>query len=352
MAQENMKHLLVIRLSSMGDVAMTVPVLDCVLTQNKNVRITVVSRPLFAAFFSHLPRCDFFAADVDTKYKGFFGLLKLSKDLSALKPDFIADLHEVLRTNILDFLLKLKCSVPIKKIDKGRKEKKALCANNNEKVLVPLKSTFQRYADVFVALGFNIDLTKEYTINQPALLPKAERFLKNAEKQIPIGIAAFARYAGKTYPEYQMKGTIDELFKIKPELHIFLFGGKSEQIELELRKKEHPDKITIVAGQLSLEEEMGLISRMKLMLSMDSANMHIASMLSVPVVSLWGATHPYLGFYGWHQDPENALYADRKKYPNLPSSVNGKKMHPGTEMCMNSISPEQVVEKIIKILKD
>jgi len=92
------------------------------------------------------------------------------------------------------------------------------------------------------------------------------------------------------------------------------------------------------------------MSNLKLMLSMDSANMHLASLLGLPVISLWGATHPFLGFYGWRQKPENAICVDRIKFPTLPTSVNGSKVHPGTEKCIESIDPLKVVEKIMENL--
>jgi ADP-heptose:LPS heptosyltransferase len=146
-----------------------------------------------------------------------------------------------------------------------------------------------------------------------------------------------------------MKIVIEELIQ-HPNIHIYLFGGQSDKDKLQQLNAVSSDKITTVVNELEFHEELELISKLKLMLSMDSANMHLASMLGIPVVSLWGVTDPCLGFYGWRQNIKNALCADRKKFPNLPSSVNGSKIHPGTEKCMETIDPMDVVKKIIENL--
>ena len=344
------QHILVIRLSSMGDVAMTVPLLQLLLEQFPELRLTVVSRPKFEAFFKHLPRIDFFAADVDLRYRGVFGIYKLAKELSKLKVDAVADLHDVLRTKILNVFLKLRSFRQIKTIDKGRAEKKKLCANNPNKQLFPIKNTFERYAEVFEKLGYKIDLSKDIFYPLLSLTDNTAALLSKAADKTPIGIAPFARYKAKTYPFPLVEKLIEELLERRPKLHIFLFGAKSDFENLCQLKIAFPENISVVVNNLDMNEELELISRLKLMLSMDSANMHLASMLAVPVISVWGATHPCLGFYGWRQDPNNAVCVDRKKFPTLPSSVNGTKVHPGTENCMETIDPALIVQKILENL--
>ena len=77
--------------------------------------------------------------------------------------------------------------------------------------------------------------------------------------------------------------------------------------------------------------------------------MHLASLYGVPVVSVWGGTHPWLGFYGWGQDPANAVQVELEC---RPSSVFGNKPCPrGDLACMNLISPLVIYEKIIQQLQ-
>ena len=90
------------------------------------------------------------------------------------------------------------------------------------------------------------------------------------------------------------------------------------------------------------------MSHLDLMISMDSANMHLASLVNTPVVSVWGATHPYAGFLGWNQSPENIVQTD---LPCRPCSVYGRKQClRGDIACMESITPQSIVDKVESIL--
>ncbi len=90
------------------------------------------------------------------------------------------------------------------------------------------------------------------------------------------------------------------------------------------------------------------MSHLDVMISMDSANMHLASLTGTPVVSIWGATHPYAGFVGWAQKPSNILQVD---LPCRPCSIYGNKPCARGDMeCMHRISPESVVAKVEEVL--
>ena len=85
------------------------------------------------------------------------------------------------------------------------------------------------------------------------------------------------------------------------------------------------------------------------MLTMDSANMHLASVSSVPVISVWGATHPYCGFKGWRQND-----ADIVQLPMTcrPCSVFGSKAcHRGDYMCLTAIEPSMIADKVLAKFK-
>lgn len=110
-------------MSAMGDVAMTVPVIRAFVAQNPSVKITVVSRPFFKPFFDGIANVNFFAVDVKKRHKGFFGLLKLHSDLKQLNIDAVADLHNVLRSQILRTLFALS-GKKVASTDKGRAERK------------------------------------------------------------------------------------------------------------------------------------------------------------------------------------------------------------------------------------
>ncbi|WP_241479962.1 glycosyltransferase family 9 protein [Kordia jejudonensis] len=345
MTEQSSKHILVIRLSAMGDVAMTVPVINALLRENPSVKITVVSRAFLKPIFDGIPNVAFFTADVKGKHKGIFGLYKLYKELKALQIDVVADLHNVLRSNILGTYFKAG-GFKVCKIDKGRAEKKAL-TRTKDKIFKQLKTTHERYADVFKQLGYNVSLTKEDVLAQRELTPKIITFTGNNPKKW-IGIAPFAAFAGKTYPFELMEEVVSKLNATK-QYSIILFGGPAEKKQLATLENNYETAINC-AGLFSFKEELALISNLDVMLSMDSGNAHLAAMFGRKVITIWGITHPYAGFYPFGQPIENALLADKEKYPLLPTSIYGNKYPKGYENVLETITSQVVFDKIVEVL--
>lgn len=342
---EKPSHILVIRLSAMGDVAMTLPVLQVFAKTYPDVKITMLSRPFFKPFFEGIPNLEFLEADVYGEHKRF-GLIKLANEAKDLGIDAVADLHNVIRSKVITRFLKFKGSKTAT-IDKGRAEKKALVSAKGA-TISQLKTTHQRYADVFEKLGFPLDLKQFNAPPKKRLSPKLNGLLGIEPKKI-IGIAPFAAYQSKMYPLSLMAEVIHELDETD-KYRIFLFGGGKKEIE-QLQKLEKPfANVTNVAGKLTFEEELALISNLDLMLSMDSGNGHLAAIFGVPVLTLWGVTHPYAGFAPFNQPKNNQLVADRERYPLIPTSIYGNKFPSGYEEAIKSISPEIIVQKVRELL--
>lgn len=340
------KHILVIRLSAMGDVAMSVPVLRTLTATYPDLKVTVVTRAFFTPMFNEIPNVSVYPADINGVHAGVTGLARLAKELRNLGVNAVADLHNVLRSNILKSVFFF-YGIPVSQIDKGREEKKALTRANN-KIFKPLKATHQRYADVFERMGYPIDLGK-HQFPVKAKLTDAIIRVTGVEPKKWIGIAAFAQHDSKCYPEAQMEQVIAEIEK-NPKAKILLFGGgASEKIVLENWESKFENAIS-VAGKLSFEEELKLISNLDIMLSMDSGNAHLAAMYGIPVISLWGVTHPYAGFTAFNQPMENCLLPDLQKYPAIPTSIYGNKYPEGYKHAIGSIPSERVVLKIKEYL--
>ncbi|WP_026727291.1 glycosyltransferase family 9 protein [Flavobacterium denitrificans] len=334
------------RLSAMGDVAMTVPVLRAFVKQYPEVKLTVISRPFFKPFFDGIPNVEFFAFDEKERHKGFLGLLRLFKDVKKLKIDAFADLHNVLRSKVVSLLFALSGKKRAT-VDKGREGKKELTRAEN-KIFKQLPTMFERHAKVFSALGFPVDLSSRSLgteFPKKAVLSAEITDLIGENYQKLIGIAPFAQYDSKVYPLDLMQEVIAKLAENKDQT-ILLFGGGKKEIEILDSLSEPFKNVINVAGKIKFQQELKLISNLDVMLSMDSGNAHIAAMLGVKVVTLWGATHPYAGFLPFNQTLENALTSDRDQYPKLPTSVYGNKIVEGYEDAMRTISPKQVVKKI------
>ncbi len=343
---KKIKHIAVFRLSAMGDVAMTVPVVRAFVNQYPLVKITVVSRPFFKPFFEGISNVSFFAFDEKQRHKGFFGLLRLFQDLKGLQIDAFADLHNVLRSKVVRILFFLS-GKKVAFVDKGRAEKAALTRAEN-KIFKPLTTMFERHVKVFEQLGFKVELSHP-TFPEKAILDSEIFSLIGENNQKLIGIAPFAQYDSKVYPLDLMQEVINELAEEKNH-KILLFGGGKKEIELLDSLSKGKENIVVVAGKLKFQEELQLISNLDVMLSMDSGNAHIAALLGVKVITLWGATHPFAGFSPFNQPLENALVSDRNLFPKLPTSVYGNKKVEGYEEAMRTISQEQVVSKIKSLL--
>lgn len=327
----------------MGDVAMTVPVIRAFVNQNKNVKITIVSRPFFKPFFDGIDNVNFFAADVKERHKGFLGLLKLYSDLKQLNIDAVADLHNVLRSKVIRTLFALS-GKKVAFTDKGRKEKKQLTRTEN-KIFKPLKSMFERHVDTFSKLGFSVNLLEPNFPKKAVLSNEILTISGGKQNSNWIGIAPFAQYESKVYPKDLMQKVIDEIAS-NGQNKIFLFGGGNKEIEILNEFATNKNNAIVVAGKLNLQQELQLISNLDVMLSMDSGNAHIAAMLGIKVITLWGATHPFAGFSPFNQPLENCLTADRNQYPLLPTSVYGNKKVTGYEDVMRSISASDIIQKI------
>lgn len=336
------KHIAVIRLSAMGDVAMTVPVLRALVQQHPDLKLTIVSRPFFKPFFDGIPNVNFFAVDLQKRHKGFFGLLRLFSDLKKLDIDAVADLHNVLRSKVVRSLFALS-GKKVAFTDKGRAEKKALTSLTN-KVFKPVKPMVERHVETFEKLGFSIDLTNPQFPTKAILSDEILKITGN-KTQNWVGIAPFAQYQSKVYPLDLMQKVIDELAK-KNSIKIFLFGGGNEEIQQLNQLLNNHSNVIVLAGKLKFNQELEVISNLDVMLSMDSGNAHIAAMLGVKVITLWGATHPFAGFSPFNQPLENCIVSDRDKFPLLPTSIYGNKKVDGYEEVMRTIAVESIIEKI------
>ncbi len=343
------KHLLVFRFSSLGDVAMTVPVLQLLLKQYTQLQVTVVSTAFVKPLFEGIERLHFVAADLKGAHKGFAGLCRLYRQLKKEVPyDAVADFHNVLRTKVLRSFMLLD-GKPIAVMDKGRAEKKALTREHN-KILKPLKTTFERYAEVLSQLHLPVLLNVTEGLKEKQDVEEIKE-LKAQGFQL-VGIAPFAQYERKMYPLPKMKEVVKMLLQYQ-HIKVYLFGGKEDAAILQQWADEIPG-VQNCAGNMRFADELKLISNLHIMISMDSANMHLASLYGVPVVSIWGATHPYAGFNGWGQKWDNAVQVDLYC---RPCSVFGNKPGPRNDLaCLQQISPLMVYSKVLaqlgKIIND
>jgi ADP-heptose:LPS heptosyltransferase len=337
-----MAKVLIIRLSAIGDVAMTIPVIYSAARAHPSDSFTILTQTFLMPLFINRPEnLNILGINTQSSEKTLGGFLRFVSVLRKYKYDTVIDLHSVIRSWIIDLIFRLKRK-RVFILDKKRDEQKQLVCKP-PKDIRPLRAMTARYADVFHAAGFHFEETFISLYDgQPAGIKAAPPFDEEKTGRW-IGIAPFARYRGKVYPVDEME-TVVETLSAQPHLSIFLFGARGyEEAILSQWEFQYPHT-RCVAGRYSLDRELSLISRLDVLVCMDSANMHFASLVNTPVISIWGATHPFAGFYGYHQPESSAIQTD---LPCRPCSIFGKKpCHRGDWACMTQIAPEQIVRKI------
>lgn len=338
-------RLLVLRTSAMGDVALLAPVLKGFAEKYRNVQILLVTRKPFGAFFRETGNMKLFFPDFKGRHKGFPGIFRLYRDIrDEGRIDYVIDLHDVIRTKIIRLMFRA-AGTPVSVIDKGRKEKKLIVKG---KLIRQLKHSVERYTEAFYRAGFNIVLPVG-----PWIIPSEKDIIKSMQltgisEGVNVGIAPYARHSLKTWPEEYMISLVKTICE-KHNAHVWLFGGPEESEKLLLFVKKMPGSVSLVSD-MTLEEELALMTKLDFMISMDSSNMHMASLAGTRVVSIWGGTDPITGFGAWGQPEEYSIRIPVEKLSCRPCTIFGKgKCRRGDHACMVWLKPEMVYNKLLEI---
>ncbi len=340
------RNVLVMRLSALGDVAMTIPVLYPACRANPDTRFVMITKAWPASMFHDRPdNLMVVGIDVNKEYKGLFGLIKLASQLrKKYNIDAVADLHSVMRTWIIGAWMKL-CGIPVARLDKQRARRKALINHKSDEPVTP---THDRYRQVFQQLGIEVpdDFTRLYD-GKP--LPVSPIVLDKEPGQRWIAISPFSAHEGKVYPLKLMEQVIAQLSK-RDNYWIFLMGGgKAEKIALRAIARNNERVISMAEIKHGFTDEYALFGKCDLMLTMDSANMHLASLMGLKAITIWGATAPACGFLGYGQDSGIDIQLDMDC---RPCSIYGERdCRYGDYRCLARITPEQVVERVVAALE-
>ena len=344
-----MSKTLVIRLSSIGDVAMTIPIVYAVAEANPNDSFTMLTQSFLMPLFLHRPsNIDLLGVNTKTTEKSFFRFLSYVYSLRKYKFDRVLDLHNVIRSRIVDIFFYWS-GKRVFVVDKQRRERKKLTARP-PKVIQPLRPVTECYADVFRKAGFRFENTFVSLFSTQSFDTVSFEDLFGDKKGRWIGIAPFAKHQGKIYPLAKMEQVV-KVLSGQESLTVFLFGsaGKEEEI-LNRWTKTYKNTVNVASRRYFFDKVIMLIRRMDVHVSMDSANMHLGSLAGTDVISIWGATHSYAGFYGYRQRQDLAI---QTVLPCRPCSMFGQKpCYRGDWACLNRIEPEQVINKIKDYLNE
>jgi ADP-heptose:LPS heptosyltransferase len=332
------KHILIIRFSELGDVAMLPHSVRAFKAEYPEVKLTILTREFLAPLFDGLD-VNFLFVDFENRHKGMAGLWRLAGEIKQLKVDAIADVHGIRSSRILCRMCRLRSFTPFKTIHKGLVDKWFRMGYSRDSA-IPLRHTVMRYCGVLRRMGDKF----------PAPTPATKPLLKNpmGEKHgLWIGFAPFSAHKGKTYPEDMS----EELVKMLSERYdrVFIHSGGGDEAAFAERMEAKYDNVTALWSRLKMSEERDLISHLDCVVTMDSFVMHIASLVATPTVSIWGATHPELGFSGYGSGEAGILQVEM---PCRPCSEYGNKpCKSGNYNCLRAITPQMVVDKIDEILQ-
>lgn len=314
------QRILVIRLSALGDVAILQPILQLRAEANPDILFMLAAPKLLAPLFAGIDNVQFVPTIKKQSSRALY------RQLAALQPTMVADMHHVNRVIGADWLFRLH-GIPVHTINKH-------CDKG--------KPSWKRYDEVFDRCGLSAPIVPAEDIARDYWQPKGAH-----EGPLRIGFAPFAQHEGKIWPQERMVAFV-ECLSCRGGYDVELFGGREDALVLDELAERIPH-VRSMAGKLRFEEELRRIAELDVMVSMDSANMHFASCLGVPVVSIWGATHPSRGFYGWRQNPAWAVQAERdcrpcSKYGNRPCRY-------GDYPCLKSVTVGMVVERLDTLVK-
>lgn len=341
-----LRNVLVIRLSALGDVAMTIPVLYPVCRANPDTRFVMLTKKWPASMFHDRPdNLMVVGIDVKSEYKGVMGLMRLATQLRReYHIDAVADLHNVLRARVVSLFLRL-WGIPVVHLDKQRAQRRTLVSHKSQEPLTP---TIGRYREVFLKLG--VDAPDNFTrLYGGKALPTSSVVPDKEPGQRWVAISPFSAHEGKVYPLELMQQVVARLSE-RDNYQIFLLGGgKDEKIVLRKMVLNRKHIISMAEIKHGFIDEYALLGKCDLMVTMDSANMHLASLMGLKTVTIWGATAPACGFMGYGQSADDDIQLDMAC---RPCSIYGERdCRYGDYRCLKNIPPDEVVQRVIATIE-
>lgn len=327
---------LIIRLATIGNVAMTVPVIASVSKRYPNDKFIIASKKDLGAMFTSMPNVEFREVDNHLNWRGVWDLWKSWRN----EVDAVIDLQSVLRTRVFRLFMWFS-GKRVKGVRYGRIRKHLITFWGIGKSH-PLPSEFERYADTFRRAGLETDTEFEaLPVNKKAAQVVKERF--GTKQGRWIGLAPFAKSRSNMLP-YRVTKDIIERLTNDANVCVYLFGaGKIECEMLRQWASVFPRTIS-VAGQLKLEQELELMRQLDVMICMDSANQHLSSLVGLRAISIWCATHPMIGFSGWKQQKEDII--QRHDLRCRPCTCHGTNHCRYRNYACRQIEAENIIQQI------
>ena len=326
---------LIIRLATLGNVAMTVPVVASLSKRYPNDRFIVASKKKLGDMFSSMPNVVFWEVDNHLDWRGTWRLWRVLRH----EADVVIDLQNVLRTKVFGWFMRLS-GKKVVRVRYGRLRKHLITVWGYKPKVLPTE--FERYEEAFRRAGLETDRNFEaLKINQEAVEVVQKRYGEKTGRW--IGLAPFAKSKSNMLPYRVTKDIIEQLTQDE-QTRVFLFGAGEIECEMLRQWASVFPRTESVAGQLKLSEELELMRKLNVMICMDSANQHLSSLVGLRAISIWCATHPMIGFAGWKQLPEDII--QRQDLPCRPCTCHGTNHCRYGNYACRQIEAETIVQQI------
>jgi len=326
---------LIIRFATLGNVAMTVPLVASLSKRYPDDRFIIAGKKKLDAMFASMPNVVYREVDNHLNWHGVWQLWKMLRH----ETNAVIDLQDVPRTRALDFLMRLS-GKKVTRVRYGRVRKHLITLFGIKRASLP--SEFERYSDAFRRAGLETDYSFEaLKINREAATAVHDTF-GDKEGQW-VGLAPFAKSRSNMLPYRVTKDIIEQLTQ-RLDTRVFLFGAGTIECEMLRQWSSVFPRTVSVAGQLSLAEELELMRQLDVMICMDSANQHLSSLVGLRAISVWCATHPIIGFMGWKQRPEDII--QRTDLRCRPCSCHGTNHCRYGNYACRQIEAETIIQRI------
>ncbi len=340
-----MEKILIIRLSSMGDIILASPLIRLTKKRFPQAKIDIVISTEFEELVSANPNIN--EVILFERRTGLKGLLRLCKKIREERYDLIIDIHKKLRS----FLICL---------TSGAKQKVSYNKHSFLRFLL-VKFKINRYSNTpFIAnlylkplekFGIGDDgegLEFYITPSKEAVILELLRIEGITKQDILMGIAPGAHWNTKRWHKERFIELANLLIQ-KKNAKIIIFGSKDE-VELSNEiKTALLNKPIIAAGQLSLMETAALLKRCKVLITNDTGVMHISAAVKTPVVAIFGPTVGEFGYYPYRV--VNRVIS--KSLLCKPCTTKGSSKCPiNTFDCMKFISTNEVLEAVVRTIHE
>jgi lipopolysaccharide heptosyltransferase II len=316
-------------LSSLGDIILTEPVSALIRRHFPDAVIDYITKPSFKDIVELFPEID----NVYTDYQNRSFL----KEISAEPYDYAIDLHNKLNSRFILHSLKSKRKLIYRK---DRHLRSLIVQKRTAKTIDSTLSLYLSAVEGVVDISSPPDPRMQ--------IPEISLPIRIKKYPLKIGVFPGASYETKRWPGEYFKTLCDRLIREK-DAEVFIMGSKSEQKLTSSIARICGDRCHDLGGALSLNQLAVAVSQMDLLITNDSGPMHLASAYKKPLIALFGATHPKLGFAP--MNPGAVII--QKEYPCRPCSLHGGAKCPLKHFrCMQDITPADVFNTCMTILKD